>query len=63
MTDYLWGLVHRKNVVHKKMKTYLVRPKILIFENSLDESLLDDRNLTFDKIIRNEVGDIVDKIM
>jgi hypothetical protein len=65
-TDYLWGIVCRKNVVHKKMRTFLQKPKIMIVETSLDMDTSDHQVSFQDMLNRNEqkiLDNIVDKIV
>lgn len=54
LTDYMWGIVCRKNVVHKKMKLFLTKPKILIIEKSLDLDSNDEKISFQEMLDRNE---------
>lgn len=62
----MWGIVCRKNVVHKKMRTYIKKPKILIVETSLDLDTTDSKQSFQEMLNRNEpktIDNIVDKIV
>lgn len=65
LTSLIKGIVFRKNVNHKRMKTIFKSPKILILIGNLD---FDENNekKTFEEMVNNEKKEmkkLVEKIM
>ena len=51
-TEYVRGIVCRKNVAHKRMKTSFEKPKILLILGGLD--LIKEKEFTFKDLINKD---------
>lgn len=64
-TEYMRGIVCSKNVAHKKMRTWIKTPKIMVIYNSLDLDNLDEQLSFSDMLNKNEsklIKNIIEKI-
>ena len=53
-TQYIKGIIFRKNLSNRKMKTLYENPKILIIKNSIDYNSIDIVYNNFEEVTKNE---------